>query len=55
MASSEMQGVRKIIEILLRHWHPNLKEGGVLCKQVLEELFELPVLGETPSVPEATR
>lgn len=55
MASAEMQGVRKGIQISLRHWHPDLKEGDVLCKQVLEEAFQLPVLGETPSVPEATR
>lgn len=53
--ASEMQGMRKVIEILLRRWHPDLKEGDVLSKQVLEEAFRLPVLVETPSVPSATR
>lgn len=55
MAALEMQGVRKGVEIALRHWHPSLKQDDVLCKQVLEEAFQLPVIDETPGVPKATR
>jgi citrate lyase alpha subunit len=55
MAALEMQGVRKGVEIALRHWHPGLKQDDVLCKQVLEEAFQLPVIDETPGVPKATR